>query len=100
MSLKINDSNDSSVLLELGNTGLRNLRCELISGEDVSFLEGKLKTLADAVIPSIVGGDDNKQNKAIKDIIRTILWDWFNFITDHNTDHLMDKKKWYQENKK
>lgn len=74
----------------------KNIRCELVSGEDVSFLEGKLKTLADAV----TGGDNSKQNKAVKDLIQTVLWDWFNFITDHITDHLSEKKEWYKENKK
>ena len=78
---------------------ISNPRCELISGSDISFLEGKLKTLADATVPKIVGGDDSGQNKAIKDVIRTILWDWFNFITDHTTDHLKEKKEWYKKNK-
>lgn len=85
----------SQVMSEIKNT-----RCELVSGEDVSFLEGKLKTLADATVPELVGGDSNTQNKAIKDVIQTILWDWFNFITDHRTDHLTEKEKWYKENKK
>ena len=79
---------------------MKNPRCELVSGEDVSFLEGKLKTLVDATVPKIFGGDDSGQNKAIKDVIQTILWDWFNYITRHKTDHLLEKKNWYKENKK
>lgn len=70
------------------------MRCELISTSDVSHLEGKLKTLIDASI------SQEEQNKAIKDMIRLVLWDWFNFITDHNTDHLLEKKEWYKDIKK
>ena len=69
------------------------VRCELISSSDVSYLEGKLKTLIDA---SIV---DEKQNKATKDMVRLVLWDWFTFIRDHILDHLKDKKEWYKKNK-
>lgn len=72
---------------------IRNIRCELVSGEDVSFLEGKLKTFIDSV------GLPEKQEKAQKDIIQTILWDWFNYITGHITDHLSEKKNWYKENR-
>lgn len=72
---------------------LGNVRCELVSGEDVSFLEGRLKTLVDAT------GLADKQSKAIKDQVNTILWDWFNFITDYRTDHKIEKKDWYAENK-
>jgi len=75
---------------------IKNTRCELVSGSDVSYLEGRLKTFIDAIIP--IG--HVVQNKATKDIIRVILWDWFNFITDHTTDHLQDKLKWYTKNKK
>ena len=70
---------------------VRNIRCELVSGEDVSYLEGRLKTFIDSIIPE----GKVVQNKATKDIIRVILWDWFNYITGHYTDHLKDKKKWY-----
>ena len=73
---------------------MRNMRCELVSGEDVSFLVGKLKTLIDASI------SEKDQNKAMKDMTRLIVWDWFTFITDHTLDHLGDKKKWYTKNKK
>ena len=85
------EKNYPQVLQELGNTGLRNIRCELVSGDDVSFLLGKIKTVIDSL------GLPDKQEKATKDIMQTVLWDWFNFITDHNTDHLIDKKKWYAE---
>jgi hypothetical protein len=68
-----------------------NLRCELVSGEDVSHLEGKIKTMLESA------GMKETQEKAMKDIAGTILWDWFNFITNHRTDHLMDKKRWYQK---
>jgi len=75
-------------------TGLaQNIRCELVSGNDISHLEGKIKTFLESL------GLPEKQEKASKDISQTMLWDWFNFITDHNTDHLSDKKEWYKENK-
>lgn len=74
---------------------VRNLRCELVSGEDVSYLEGRLKTFIDSIIPE----SQVVQNKATKDIIRVILWDWFNYITGYNTDHLIEKRRWYSENK-
>jgi len=75
---------------------IKNPRCQLVSGEDVSFLEGQLKTFIDSIVPE----EKVVQNKATKDIVRIVLWDWFNFITDHITDHLSEKKKWYSENKK
>lgn len=71
-----------------------NLRCELVSGEDVSFLEGKLKTLIETF------GFEGKRGESAKDVSAIILWDWFNYITEHRTDHLSDKKKWYRENRK
>lgn len=70
-----------------------NLRCELVSGEDISHFEGELKTFLESL------GLPDKQEKASKDIIQTILWDWFNFITDHKLDHLSEKKEWYKKNK-
>ena len=75
---------------------IRNLRCELVSGEDVSYLEGRLKTFIDSIIPEgfVV------KNKATKDIVRIILWDWFNFITDHKTEDLAEKRNWYKGNQK
>ena len=84
------EKNYPKVLLELGNTGLSNLRCELVSGSDISFLLGKMKTFIDSL------GLPDKQEKATKDIVQTILWDWFNFIVEHNTDHLIEKRQWYQ----
>jgi hypothetical protein len=68
-------------------------RCELVGAEDVSFLEGRVKTFIESL------GLSDKQEKASKDIARDVLWDWFNFITDHNLDYLIDKKEWYQENR-
>jgi len=79
---------------ESAQSEARNLRCELVSGEDVSHFEGELKTFIESL------GLPDKQEKASKDIIQTILWDWFNFITNHILDHLSEKKKWYEENKK
>ena len=76
---------------------MRNVRCELISGEDVSRLEGKMKTLMDSIFPEMTADHKNEQRKAIKDMVRLILWDWFNFITGHHTDHLSEKKKWYSK---
>lgn len=69
-------------------------RCELVGAEDVSFLEGRIKTFIESL------GLNEKQETASKDIARDVLWDWFNFITDHNMDYLIDKKKWYKENRK
>jgi hypothetical protein len=71
-----------------------NCRCELVSGEDVSFLLGRVKTVVDSL------GLPEKQEKATKDILQTVLWDWFNFITDHKTDHLRDKRLWFKNREK
>jgi len=52
---------------------------------DIQHLEGQLKTLVDATIPSVMGGDDNKQNKALKDVVQFIVrdfWRWLNASTD------------------
>jgi len=81
----------SKVAYEEGDIG--NVRCELVSGEDVSHLEGELKTFIETL------GFEPKREKATKDVLQTLLWDWFNFITDHRTDHLTEKKKWYKENR-
>jgi len=72
---------------------IRNTRCELVSGEDVSFFEGRLKTFIETL------GLKENQEKSAKDICQTILWDWFNYITSKRTDHLTEKKDWYSENK-
>ena len=73
---------------------IRNTRCELVSGTDVSFFEGRLKTLIETL------GLPEKQERSAKGIINTVLWDWFNYITNHRTDHLSEKKEWYKENRK
>jgi len=86
-------------MLKNKNTTIRNTRCELVSGEDVSHLEGKLKTVIDAIIPESEMLRDEKRSKAIKDIINTVLWNWFNYITNMKTDHLEEKKEWYKEEK-
>lgn len=72
---------------------IRNMRCELVSGEDVSFLEGKLKTYLESL------GLEEKREKAVKDVLNTILWSWFNQITNYLTDHLKEKKEWYKSQK-
>ena len=72
---------------------ISNPRCELVSGEDISYFEGRLKTFVESL------GLPEKQEKSAKDISQTILWDWFNFITDHVLDHLKEKKEWYKNNK-
>jgi len=82
-----------SLLVNIMSEEISNVRCELVSGEDVSHFEGELKTFLESM------GLPEKQEKASKDVIQTILWDWFNFITDHRLDHLEEKKKWYRENK-
>jgi len=69
------------------------VRCELVSANDISRLEGRLKTQVESL------GLPEKQEKASKDVVKTILWDWFSFIATHNTDHLRDKKKWYKKEK-
>ena len=89
----MNTSNEEVSVLVTKEGYVRNLRCELVSGEDVSHLEGKIKTIIDGL------GLPEKQEKAVKDIVQTTLWEWFNFITGHNTDHLIDKKEWYNSNK-
>jgi len=70
-----------------------NPRCELVSGEDVSHLEGELKTFIETF------GFNSVREKATKDVLQTLLWDWFNFITDHKLDHLKEKKEWYETNR-
>ena len=72
----------------------RNIRCELVSGEDISYLEGQLKTFLESL-----GMENGRQEEASKDMCQMLLWDWFNFITRHRTDHLSEKKEWYKENK-
>lgn len=71
------------------------LRCELVSDKDLSHLEGRLKTFIDSIIPEVL----TVQNKATKDIIRVIMWDWFNFINNHYTDHLKEKREWYKKSR-
>lgn len=66
------------------------LNCELISNQDISFLEGKLKTFVESL------GLNPTQEKAAKDIVKGIIWDWYTFIRDHKTDHLREKKEWYE----
>lgn len=70
---------------------VRNLRCELVSGQDVSMLEGRIKTIIESF------GLPDRQEKSGKDIVNTILWNWFNCITNEDTDHLKEKKSWYEE---
>jgi len=67
---------------------------ELVGSADVSQLEGKLKTFVDSL------GLPEKQEKATKDIVQGIIWDWFYYIRDHYTDYLQDKRKWYFDNRK
>jgi len=70
-------------------------RSEIVDSLDISQLEGKLKTLIDSM------GFPEKQEKAFKDTVNIIIWDWFKYITDYQTDHLFDKKKGYEaKNKK
>lgn len=66
---------------------------ELVGGDDISFLEGKLKTFIESL------GFPEKQEKATKDIIQEIIWDWFYYIRDHYTDYLLDKRRWYFQNR-
>ena len=70
------------------------LNCELISNEDVSFFEGKLKTFIESL------GLPPTQEKAAKDISQVMLWDWYCFIRDHYTDHLKEKQDWYNNKNK
>ena len=87
--------NKNSKALIDGTPSIINISCELVSGEDISYLEGRLKTFIDSIIPE----GQIVQNRATKDIIRVILWDWFRMITNYYTDHLYEKKDWYKENK-
>jgi hypothetical protein len=68
------------------------LNCELVSNQDVSFLEGKIKTLIESF------GMRENQEKSAKDMAQMVLWDWYCFIRDHRTGHLIEKKNWYREN--
>ncbi len=71
---------------------IRSLNCELVSNKDISYLEGKLKTFLESL------GLFEKQEKASKDIIQSIIWDWYCFIRDTHTDHLTEKREWYEKN--
>ena len=73
---------------------IKNFRCELVSGQDISFFEGKLKTFIEAL------GLQEKQEKSAKGIGQIILWDWFNYITSHKLDHLEEKKEWYKNHRR
>lgn len=66
---------------------------ELVGSGDISHLEGKLKTYIDSL------GLSDKQEKAMKDIVQQIIWEWFYFIRDHFTDYLLDKRNWYFANR-
>jgi len=66
------------------------LNCELISNQDISYLEGQLKTFLETL------GLQEKQEKSTKNILTTILWNWYCFIRDHKTDHLKEKSDWYK----
>ena len=68
------------------------LNCELVSNQDISYLEGKLKTFLESL------GLSEKQEKASKDVARAIIWDWYCFIRDTYTGHLQEKRDWYEEN--
>jgi len=71
---------------------IKSLNCELVSNQDISYLEGKLKTFLDSL------GLPEKQEKATKDIIQSIIWEWYCFIRDTFTDHLIEKRDWYEKN--
>ncbi len=67
--------------------------CELVGANDIGNLEGKLKTYIDSL------GLSEKQEKAMKDVVNEIIWDWFYYIRDHFTDYTQDKRDWYFENR-
>jgi hypothetical protein len=73
------------------NVILSAMECELVDNSDVNNLIGKLKTLIDAC------GMPQKQEKSFKDLTSKIVWDWFRFINDYNTDHLLDKIRFYKQ---
>ena len=77
---------------DLVNLETKNLNCELVSNEDIRFLEGRLKTFLESL------GLPEKQEKSAKDVVQSILWDWYCFIRDTLTNHLQEKRKWYEEN--
>ena len=83
---------DKKLVGASNSPSINNARCELVSGEEVSFLEGKLKTLIESF------GMSEKQEKSSKDMAQMVLWDWYNFICNHQTDHMMEKMDWYQKN--
>lgn len=73
---------------------MKNINCELVSNQDISYLEGRLKTFLESM------GLSEKQEKSAKDMIGIIVWDWFTFIRDHLTDHIIEKRKIYQNKNK
>ncbi|MEK7129128.1 MAG: hypothetical protein AAB858_02135 [Patescibacteria group bacterium] len=70
---------------------IKSLNCELVSNQDISYLEGKLKTFLESL------GLSEKQEKASKDVVQGIIWDWYCFIRDTYTDHLKEKRDWYEK---
>ena len=72
---------------------IKSLNCELVSNQDISYLEGKLKTFLK--FRSL--GLSEKQEKASKDVVQGIIWDWYCFIRDTYTDHLKEKRDWYEK---
>lgn len=63
--------------------------------EDVKFLEGRLKTLIDATISA---KDNPDQNKALKDRIRSDVWDFWRLLDAYNKRNI--KKASYLESLK
>jgi len=73
---------------------LPNSPVKICSYNDISYLEGKLKTLVDATIPEIVGGDNNIQNKALKDVIQGIVREFWVHLTFSVDGNLYKKVKY------
>ena len=46
--------------------GIQNSRCKLVSGDDISFMECKVKTVIDSLVLS------EKQEKTTKDVLQTV----------------------------
>jgi len=78
---------------ESKNPKIEVLNCVLVSNQDISHFLGKLKTFIESL------GLSERQDKAAKDIIQVMLWDWYTFIRDHNTDHLLEKEALKQSKK-
>lgn len=62
---------------------------ELVSNREVSNLEGRLKTLIEAL------GLKESQETSTKDILDETLWSWFIKLNDYDNDYLKAKQEFF-----